>query len=84
MLGDFGIMQVGRHFSHSIDDFGRIANTVRHVGRKLDSKIGTGVPLPTNVCDDLLWNRGFFDRNILDEQPQYLLSVFGLCGGSMP
>jgi hypothetical protein len=84
MRSDIDVMHDGRHFSHPVDDFGWITDTVRHIGWKLHDEVGAGICLPTNVCNDLLWNRCFLDRNILYEQPQDLLSIFGLCGGGMP
>jgi hypothetical protein len=41
-------------------------------------------PLPSDVCQKLLGNRGFLDRNVLNEQPQHLLAVLGLRRRSVP
>src|SRR3954468_19352085 len=46
---DIGIMHLERHFSHSLDDFSRIADPVLHIGRKLDVEIDAGISLPTNM-----------------------------------
>ena len=81
-LGDIGIVQMARHFSHSVDDFGRISHTIRHIGWKLDEEVRAGISLPANVRQKLLRNSGFLDRNVLDEQSQHPLAIFGCVVGA--
>src|SRR5260370_17629557 len=70
-------------FAASFHRRGRVAQPVGDVQRKLDGAVGRGTALPADVNQELL-GLGFFDGDVLDEQPQHSLAVLGLGGGSMP
>jgi hypothetical protein len=84
LVGDLGIEQAVSQISDAVDNRERIPHTVRYVGRELHAEVGAGASLPTDVGQELFLVGGLLDGNILDEQPQHPLAVFGLCAGSMP
>ena len=68
----------------AIDDSRRIAHAIRHFGREVEMEVAAGTPLPADMYQELLVRRWFLDSNILDEQSQHSLAVFGRCGASVP
>jgi len=84
LVGDLGIDQAVSQIPDAVDNRGRIPHTIRYVGRELHGEVGAGAAQPADVNQELLLVGKLLDGNILDEQPQHPLAVFGLCGGSMP
>src|SRR5215472_18809774 len=63
---------------------GGITHAVRYLGWEWHAKVSALAALPPNVSQKLLGMEWLLDRNILNEQSQHPLAVFGGCGGSMP
>src|SRR6185436_16738046 len=83
-IGDLPVGQALGEMPNAIHNRGGRSHTISYVGREMHANVSTGAALPPDVSQKLLRTERLLDRNILNEQPQHSLAVFGLCGGSMP
>ena len=73
-----------RQLPDFVDQCGRISHAIGYAEWELHREVGRGPALPAEVNQELLSRGGLLDRNILEEQPQHPLAVFGLGGRGMP
>ena len=83
-IGNIPVGQALGEMPNAVHNRSGIPQAISYIGWQLHANFSAGAALPPDVSEKLLRTERLLYRNILNQQPQHSLAVFGLCGGSMP